>query len=294
LDAIEIADERTRLVVGRQGASILRFDAFRPCEPPLALMKPAEGPLAFGCQLLVPWSNRVSGGGFEFGGHFHPVEPNVAGEPFPLHGDGFQKRWRLVRKDAVEAELRLDEGAIGPYRYAAAVGYALKEGTLEARLSVENRAAMPLPYGLGFHPWFPRRPQTQLQARARRVWLEDTRHLPAGVVPVASRPECDFSRKSVLPKGWINNAFDGWDGRASIVQPEDGIAITLDASPSLGLFLVYSPSAASGFFCFEPVSHPVDAHHGEGLTPLRPGDTMTASMRLSWTAFPAHQGAPRR
>ena len=70
--------------------------------------------------------------------------------------------------------------------------------------------------------------------------------------------------------------------RAAIVQPEDGIMLSLEASPELGVFILYSPSADAGFFCFEPVSHPVDAHHGEGLTVLEPGQSMSASMRLDW------------
>ena len=72
-----------------------------------------------GCEFLVPWSNRISGGGFQFDGRFHAVEPNVPGEPFPIHGDGFQRAWRIAGHSATEAELVLDDGAIGPYRYAA-------------------------------------------------------------------------------------------------------------------------------------------------------------------------------
>ncbi|TIS47511.1 MAG: aldose 1-epimerase, partial [Mesorhizobium sp.] len=235
-----------------------------------------------GCQLLVPWSNRISGGGFTFDGRFHAVAPNIPGEAFPIHGDGFQKPWRLARRTDTEAELVLDEGAIGPYRYAATVTYALQDGALEAQLTVENRAGMRLPYGLGFHPWFPRGDTTLLGAKARRVWLEDERHLPVGVVPVSERPAWDFSRSIPLPWDWVNNAFDGWNRRASITQLEEGIRITLTASPELGVYILYSPSSDADFFCFEPVSHPVDAHHGEGLTVLEDGQTMSATMRLDW------------
>jgi aldose 1-epimerase len=160
--------------------------------------------------------------------------------------------------------------------------YALRDGFLDATLTVENRAAIRLPYGLGFHPWFPRRAGTSLTATASRVWLEDERHLPSGTAAVAAHPAWDFSRGAKLPAGWINNGFDGWDGHASILQSEDGIALDLEASPELGVFILYSPSADAGFFCFEPVSHPVDAHHGEGLTVLEPGQSMSANMRLGW------------
>jgi aldose 1-epimerase len=280
---IELNDGQARLVVAPEtGAAIARYDALAAGAAPVPLLKPGDGGGASGCQLLVPWSNRISGGGFTFDGRFHAVAPNVPGEAFPIHGDGFQKPWRLARRTDTEAELLLDEGAIGPYRYEATVTYALRDGALEARLSVENRAGMRLPYGLGFHPWFPRGETTTLQAKARRVWLEDERHLPVGVVPVSERPIWDFAQATPLPPAWVNNAFEGWDGRATIAQPEQGVAVTLAASPELDVYILYSPSPDAGFLCFEPVSHTVDAHHGEGLTVLAHGETMSAAMRLEW------------
>ena len=283
---MELRDERASLViVPGQGGGIARFDALVDGRA-VALLKPPPGGVV-ACELLVPWSNRISGGGFEFDGRYHAVESNVAGEPFPLHGDGFQKRWRLARQTADEAELLLEDGTIGPYRYVARVSYSLHDGALDATLAVENRASMRLPYGLGFHPWLPRHPGTTLTANVKRVWLEDESHLPTGVEPIAAHPAWDFSHGAPLPAGWINNGFDGWDRRATIVQPEDGMVLSLEASPELGVFILYSPSADAGFFCLEPVSHPVDAHHGEGLTALEPGQTMTACMRLEWQAIDA-------
>jgi aldose 1-epimerase len=278
---LELRDNSSILVVAPEmGGGIARFDALAPGRAPVPLLRPASG--AVGCELLVPWSNRISGGGFEFEGIFHAVEPNVAGEPFPLHGDGFQRPWRVASQSATEAQLILDDGSIGPYRYVARVSYSLHDGALHATLTVENRASIRLPYGLGFHPWFPRHAGTTLTAKASRVWLEDERHLPTGTAPVSAYPAWDFSRGSALPAGWVNNGFDGWDGHASIVQPEDGIALDLEASRELGVFILYSPSPDAGFFCFEPVSHPVDAHHGQGLTVLEPGQSMRAGMRLGW------------
>jgi aldose 1-epimerase len=229
-NAVELADGRASLIVSpREGAAILRYDALRSGRTPTPVIKPSRGLLKFGSQLLVPWSNRISRGGFEFEWRFHAIEPNVEAEPFPLHGDGFQRPWRLTRRTGTEAELVLENGAIGPYRYRASVRCALEDGALAAVLTVENRAAIRLPYGIGFHPWFRRSPNTLLQALAQRVWLEDERHLPTAVVSLASRPNWDFSQAAPLPDTWVNNAFEGWDGRASIVQPDDAIVVTVEA-----------------------------------------------------------------
>jgi len=238
-DTIELRDSRARLTISpAAGAAILRYDALLPGRPPIPLMKPTEGGQAFGCQLLVPFSNRISGGGFDFDGQFHAVEPNVPGEAFPIHGDGFQRAWRVASQSATAAELRLDHGAIGPWRYAARVNYALDDGALVATLHVENRAPMRLPYGLGFHPWFPRDAGTTLRAKAGRVWLEDERHLPAGVEAMTAHPAWHFSRAAPLPQRWVNNGFDGWDGRATIAQPRHGVVLSLETSPELGVYIL--------------------------------------------------------
>ena len=57
--------------------------------------------------------------------------------------------------------------------------------------------------------------------------------------------------------------------------------------PRLTTFILYSPASDADFFCFEPVTHPVDAHNrpggpeANGLTVLVPGDTLAVSCRFS-------------
>ena len=95
-ETIQLDDGHARLTVAEEGGAILGYDALQAGAAPLPLMKLAENGKAFGCQVLVPFSNRISGGGFTFDGRSHAIEPNVPGEAFPIHGDGFQKPWRVV------------------------------------------------------------------------------------------------------------------------------------------------------------------------------------------------------
>ena len=67
-----------------------------------------------------------------------------------------------------------------------------------------------------------------------------------------------------------------------IFWPEHPAKLRIEAPPPLGFYLVYSPSEDSGFFCFEPVSHVVDAHNRpmadrwNGLSVLEPNQGMEA------------------
>jgi len=262
------------------GVSV-RTPLFRPCREPSR-----AGPFDLALNLLVPWSNRISGGGFRFGGQFHALAPNLPGEPFPIHGNGFSSRWQTERATADKAELSLRSDGPGPFRYEAHARYSLAGGALTMRLSVRNLGAAPLPFGLGFHPWIVRGEGTRLEAKAERVVLETHDHLPAGETPVASRPEWDFAVARGLPSEWINNAFLGWDGRATILWPERGLALDVEAEPALSTYILYSPSGEAGFFCFEPVTHPVDAHNlpggpeAHGLTILAPQEAMAVACRF--------------
>ena len=77
-----------------------RAALFRPCRDPSRAQA-----FDLASNLLVPWSNRISGGGFWFAGQFHPLEPNLPGEPYPIHGDGFSSPWSAERSSRSSAEL---------------------------------------------------------------------------------------------------------------------------------------------------------------------------------------------
>jgi aldose 1-epimerase len=269
-------------IVPSLGAGLARFNHGR-----VPLFRPwpdggSTNPFDLACNLLLPWSNRISGGGFTFEHKFHELLPNVAGEPFPIHGNGFSSEWNVDSLASDRAQLSLVSDGPGPYRYRAEVTYVLTGQALKLQLQIVNRAPVRLPFGLGIHPWLPRTARTTLHAPASQVCLERLDHLPDGFVDVKTRTDWDFGTPAALPSGWINNAFAGWDGVAAISWPEQNRGLRIEASPALNFYLVYSPSKASDFFCFEPVSHVVDAHNRgsvnkwNGLSVLSPGESLVA------------------
>lgn len=235
------------------------------------------------CFPLVPFGNRIEANGFQFDGRDYRLERNTT-DPLVLHGDGWLGRWSILQRDRQSLTLRLDQQAsvATPFAYEAIETIAIDGPRLILSLSITNRADQALPYGLGFHPFFPRTPETRLIARADRYWSEREGHLPDRPGPIPQN--MNFAFGSPLPPNWLNNAFDGWDGRARIEWPETGLAASLEADGHFRFFVLYSPSATSSFFCFEPMSHRPNAHRDQrdgGLVRLQPLQTVTGTIALS-------------
>lgn len=243
----------------------------------------ADGPFALAMNLLAPFSNRISGS-FSLAGTTHHLTPNLAGEAFPIHGDAFQRVWAVAEQDDNSVTLILEDGEFDPFRYHAKVSYRLTPNALTVRLAVTSRTDRPLPFGLGFHPWFPRNSDTKLRFQATGYWPEDSRHLPSTTAPVPLPAHLNFATLAALPIDWINAGFSGWLGVAQIAQGPEAVSVVIKAD--LLTAILFSPSSAAEFFCFEPVSHPVNAHNlpgMPGLTLLAAGETLTAEMTLDWT-----------
>lgn len=241
-----------------------------------------RGMFALGLNVLLPFSNRISGGGFHHDGAFHPLAPNIDGNPLPTHGNAFQQVWTVTESAEQAATLSLAPSPLGPFSYTARLAYRLEQGALSMVLSTTNTGPAALPFGAGFHPWFVRDPATRLRFAAKGYWTEDAAHLPEAFVST-DEGGFAFGTTGQLPRGWINLAFTGWNGAARIEWSARKLAVDIEALAPLTTAIVYSPSADADFVCFEPVSHSVDAHNRSdvGSAPpqlLQPGQVLTVAM----------------
>lgn len=234
------------------------------------------------CFPLVPFGNRIENNSFPFEGRSYPLQPNTA-DPLVLHGDGWLRRWTIQQHEphGIVQRYRHEASAASPFDYEVTQTITVGDDCLSLSLDVVNRAPRRLPYGLGFHPYFPRTPTTRLLARAAHYWPEREYHLPGQCEPVPQ--DVDFSRAAPLPARWLNNAFGGWDGTASIEWPETGLVVSLEADDAFRFFTLYTPSPEAGYFCFEPMTHRPNAHHDQeagGLASLAPGEKLAGTMTL--------------
>jgi aldose 1-epimerase len=241
----------------------------------MPLSEPPD-PNRLACYPLIPWSGRVSDGGFSIDGRRIELPLNRPEEAWPIHGSGWQRAWQVADASVCAATLTLEETVAAGYRYRAVLHYVLDDKTLAVALSATNTGDIPMPFGLGLHPFFPRHAGARLHAPAQGVWRNDGR-TPMPVERTAVPAAWDFGGDAALPDG-LDNFFDGWDGRAAIRWPERGLRLDIDADADR--YIVYVP-AQRDFFCFEPVDHAVDAVNllggaaANGMTVLAPGETLT-------------------
>lgn len=232
---------------------------------------------------LVPFVNRVRGGCFEFREREVRLAPNLAGDPSPLHGQGWLAPWKVEAASGTQALLsfRHDAGE-WPWDYEAEQHFRLDEAGLGVRLSCRNVSDEPMPCGLGQHPYFPCSAGTRIDTRVDHVWTIDEHVLPVEKVPAESR--YDLRDRAVCGQD-LDHGFGGWGGSARIWTPGDPAEIVL-SSPDAAFFQLYSPPGG-GLFVAEPVTHanaalnaPETAWPELGLRVLEPGEEMSVDMRL--------------
>jgi aldose 1-epimerase len=268
--------------VGGSIASFSQLDESGPI-PILRGSGSAITALETACFPLVPFSNRIRDGRFTFRGRQVELSPNMAGDPSPLHGQGWLAEWRAEASSDRYAELYLvHEPAEWPWRYAARQQFDLDEGGLTAQIECTNEDESPMPCGLGFHPYFPCTRSTRLQTRVETVWTVDDRILPVSCVPAAGR--YDISDGPVCGRA-LDNGYGGWSGEASIDDPALPFTLRL-SSTDAGYFQLFSPPGGE-LIAAEPVSHAnaaMNAPESEwpslGLRILDPGESMSLTMRL--------------
>ncbi|MCK1789347.1 aldose 1-epimerase [Pseudomonas violetae] len=285
---IELKDRLTHLTLAPElGGSIVNWTV-RSTGQPLLRHNDAQAlntglPGKLGCFPLVPWSNRVADGGFDCPDGWLALAPNSLTDPLPIHGSAWQQAWQVVSQMHDEVVLQLDCSI--PFAYRARQRLHLSEGRLSIELQVTHLAERAAWHGLGLHPYLPRTASTRLRATAGQVWLCAPSKLPTRLDSIPR--SWDFRQLKALPDTLIDNGFCQWDGHCLIQQPELGYELQCEASGS-DYYLLYCP-VGLGFFCIEPVSHPVNAHHlpgRPGLRLLEQGQSTELSFNLQYRALP--------
>jgi len=241
------------------------------------------------CYPLVPFGNRIRGNVFGFEGETYRLAPNIDWDRHYLHGEGWLDDWTVEDSTGNRLSLtHVHDGSRIPYTYVARQDFVVTDSGMTLGLSVTNTGQRAMPFGLGWHPYFPMTPLTTLETGTGRMWTEEEGWLPGR--PVALPEELDFSSPRGLPMHWVNNAFENWSGAALVRWPERDAVLRITADPmfrTMFLFVSdtgFDPDYGRDFFALEPMSHLPDGHNLAdlgGLAVLQPGETLEGSMRLT-------------
>lgn len=279
MPTIHLGNAVARAALDTRGGVLTRFDV-RFGGRWRAVLAPARGrlPTQSSAFPMVPWCNRLSRGGLAMPEGILPIAPNWPTTPYPVHGTGWLSTWDVVHRTPRRATLRLRDTWSDPYDFACDLTVSLHGTRLSLSLSVRNTGLRTLPFGLGWHPYFPRVMGTTLRLKAARRQDMDGHGLPMPERAVST--PCDFRHARLLPQQGLSVAYPAPDG-FRLRQP-DGLRVECRMSGARSC-LLWSP-AGSNVVCIEPMSHHVDAFRSvEGTLPhmLAPGAIMHLGLLMA-------------
>ncbi|NEP09703.1 MAG: aldose epimerase [Symploca sp. SIO2C1] len=201
------------------------------------------------------------------------------GQQYTLKQHGFARNlpW-YVKEQGTDGLLNLtlalnsndQTRAVYPFDFELAFTYQLQGDTLDIQQRYTNHSSEPMPFSVGFHPYFRTGDKTQLQFEIPASEYQDR----DGVV-------YPFSSTFDLEQDEIDVAFRQLQARsASFTDTESQLEVTLSYSDIYST-LVFWTVKGKDFHCVEPWSAPRNAlNTGESLTQLHPGESVEALFSL--------------
>lgn len=239
-----------------------------------------ERPSGHGIPLLFPFPNRIRRGRFLWDGREYRLpEGNVSFDRAgnAIHGFCLDRPWRIV--DAGEqfatGEFQLSKDApdrlpLWPADFLIAVRYAVREATLETRITIRNPSDHPLPWGFGTHPYFrlPLGPDSDPQHCLIEVPAEEQWELAGGLPTGVRRPvegPTDLREGSYFGIAPLDDVLTGLFARDEapfvetlILDEPTGLEIAQRFSPDFREAVVYTPPDRNAV-CIEPYTCTTDA-----------------------------------
>lgn len=212
-------------------------------------------PLGMATFPLVPYSNRIGFGRFDWSGQSYSIKPNFPPEPHAIHGTGWTAAWQFeqLADDAVVLRHVHGPDPDWPWPFQAEQHIRLSADTLSLKLVAQNLSDQHVPLAFGHHPYFDSEGAT-LSFGALQIWQTGKDGLPA----FAEKPQGqdDFTNGDPVAGRALDNGYAGWDGQANVRWA--GRPLMLDIHTDMDAAVVYVPPGGDSF-CFEPVPHIINA-----------------------------------
>ena len=251
-------------------------------------------------QVLYPWPNRIGDGEWTFSDRV--ARPTVDDVEHATASHGLV-RWRPFRVDAVNQNrcvlsLLLHPTPDYPFLSEISVAYHLGSLGLTVTTTVTNRDEVPLPFGVGFHPYLsvttPTIEGAQLEIPASAYVAVNDRQLPTGeILPLAGN-QLDFSKRKSVSGHELDVTFtellrDDTGLATATLEDAQGGQIELSVDRNFPYLQVYTgdhleKGRRRTSVALEPMTCPPDAlRSGKDVVVLEPGQHWAGSWRLRRT-----------
>jgi aldose 1-epimerase len=267
-------------------------------------------PTRSGIPILFPFPNRIRDGRYTWDGKSYQLPLNDPTQLNAIHGFACRRPWRVAGQGAdagsawVVGTFRGSDDApdckdLWPADYEIRVTYRLGGGSLRIEAVVHNPDNKPLPFGLGYHPYFrlPFNPAVRpedclVTVPARSFWVLGA-SLPSGI-----RRPVDADRDLNQPRPFPTLNLDdiltdlpatppGADGlhERAVLRGAPGADLRLLCSDAFHELVVFTPPHRRAF-CAEPYTCITDAINLQqrgveaGLLVLPPGGRWTSVVEL--------------
>jgi aldose 1-epimerase len=261
-----------------------------------------DRPSRSGIPILFPFPGRIRGTEFKWEGKTYTIPAGDA-HGNAIHGFVHTRPWRIVekqqRKLIGQFQASVDDPALleqWPADFRITASYDLAGGLLRTHYLVENPGNVPLPFGLGLHPYF-HVPFLDGDAKNCLVLLPGTqRWVLENMLPTGAREPLRELRQyqAGTPFGGLqlDDVFTGLqfssDGRCSghVYDPAAKLAVTISFDNAFRECVVFTPPHREAI-CIEPYTCVPNAAEltarglDAGLRILPPGQSFTASMEIA-------------
>lgn len=264
-------------------------------------------PTRSGHPILFPFPGRMRDGRFTFEGKQYQLPLNDSTKQHAIHGFTPRIPWRVTEwnggdgsafvtgefdpaKDLPEAV------ALWPAEYALEVTYRLFADRLRVEAVVKNRGPGPMPFGLGYHPYF-RLPGGNdadigghtLQANVSQLWAAEE-NLPTGVRKEPGA-ELDFRRRRLIGAVALDHVFTGRGADpaelAGLSHPHSPGELRVTADPAFRDLVLFTPPHRHAV-AIEPYTCSADAANlaargiDSGWRVIGPGTEWGAGVEYRW------------
>jgi aldose 1-epimerase len=269
-----------------------------------------ERPTRGGIPVLFPFPNRIRDGWFAWAGKDYRLPLNDPSGKNAIHGFACRRPWRVVDQGVDDAGAWVTgefQGSVDshgtcdfwPADYRIRLTCRLGARALRLEAVIDNPDEVPLPFGLGYHPYFrvPLLPgaETYVEVPAADYWeLKDS--LPNGIRQRATghrdlstpRPFASLVLDDVLTDldCTIQPGTDGLCRRGRLSGPAGEASLQVLASRDFREVVVFTPPHREAV-CVEPYTCTTDAINlqqrgtNAGLLVLPPGGRWAGVVHMS-------------